>query len=157
MPSSHRAALVDLFRYTRWADQRMLAALREAADAAPGDLAEAQELLSHQLRAQEIWLARVTGSGDAPELWATDDLATCRERLETCTERWIDLVQSAEDLAAAVDYRNSSGTAFSTPLRVIAHHVVNHATHHRAQIAHHLRAAGAEPPATDYIYYDRDR
>ncbi len=154
MPSSHRAALVDLFRYTRWADRRMLAALREAADSASGELVEARELLSHQLRAQEIWLERVTGTGDAPELWATDDFDTCRERLETCAERWIDLVQSADDLAA-VDDRNSAGTAFSTPLRVIAHHVVNHATHHRAQIAQHLRAAGFEPPATDYIYYDR--
>jgi uncharacterized damage-inducible protein DinB len=35
--------------------------------------------------------------------------------------------------------------------------VVNHGTHHRAQIALLLREAEIAPPATGYIYYLREQ
>jgi uncharacterized damage-inducible protein DinB len=68
----------------------------------------------------------------------------------------MEVLASADDLNRTVSYRNSSGTAFDTPLAVIAHHVVNHATHHRGQIAREIRRADGTPPATDYIFYDRE-
>lgn len=154
--SSSSDRLVDLFHYTRWADEKIIATLHPMNAPDRDDLADAMELLSHQFRAQEAWLARVEGT-DAPPFWETDDLATCRERSTSCTEKWVEVLASADDLDRTVSYRNSSGTPFETPLAVIAHHVVNHATHHRAQIAREIRRGGGTPPATDYIFYDRDR
>jgi uncharacterized damage-inducible protein DinB len=89
------------------------------------------------------------------DIWAVDDLDTCAERSATITQRWIEAVRT-DDLTAPVEYQNSSGTTFTNQRREMAHHVVNHATHHRAQIARLLRQAGHEPPATDYIFFARD-
>ncbi|MCS3649485.1 putative damage-inducible protein DinB [Salinibacter ruber] len=53
-------------------------------------------------------------------------------------------------------YTNSTGTRFETPLRDCRRDVVNHGTHHRAQIALVLREADGAPPPTDYIFFVRD-
>jgi uncharacterized damage-inducible protein DinB len=161
MPSAEPVSsrqLAHLFRYTRWANDLVLDRLRELG---PPDgreaVEEARRLLSHLLRAQSIWWGRVTQSEAASlELWATDDLDTCAERSAVSTERWLDVVQSADDLTQPVRYQNTSGRTFENELQEIAHHVVNHSTHHRAQIAQQIRRAGAEPPATDYIFFVRD-
>jgi uncharacterized damage-inducible protein DinB len=131
----------------------MLEAMR-AADAVPD---RAVMLLSHLLRAQDIWYGRVAGTDHADlDLWTTDPLPACAERLEASTRRWAALLDDHDGaLDTPVAYTNSSGTAFETPLRDILLHVVNHGTHHRAQIALLLRGADVAPPATDYIFFRR--
>jgi uncharacterized damage-inducible protein DinB len=111
------------------------------------------------LRAQDLWYGRVAGTDHAAlDLWATDSLRGCAERLAASTRRWAALLDDCDDaLDAPVAYTNSSGTAFETPLQDIVLHVVNHGTHHRAQIALLLREAGIAPPATDYIFFRRDQ
>lgn len=149
--------LVHLFQYTRWANDRILSALQDL-EASRGDDAfeQARGLLSHLLRAQAIWWGRVQQTDDAMlDLWAVDDLDTCAERSVHSTERWIDTVRTMKP-AAPIRYRNSAGTPFTNEFQVIAHHVVNHSTHHRAQIARLVRTMGHPPPATDYIFFVRD-
>lgn len=147
---------VELLRYNRWATGRVLRVLEDADD--PPD--RAVELLAHLLRAQDVWYGRVKGTDHAAlDLWVEDSLAACAERAEASDRRWRRLLEecTAEYLDAPVGYTNSSGTSFETPLRDILSHVINHGTHHRAQIAPVLRRAGIEPPATDYIFYVRKR
>jgi len=144
----------ELLRYNDWANERVLETLCSAAD--PPD--RTLELLSHLLRAQDLWYGRVAGTDHANlALWTTDDLATCERRAEAGTERWLTLLdeRGKEGLDDAINYENTSGDSFTTPLRAILSHVINHGTHHRAQIALLLRAADIVPPTTDYIYYVR--
>ena len=144
-----------LLQYTRWAHTRVLDTLR-AADAVPERILE---LMSHLLRTQDVWYGRVAGTEHADlDFWAVDDLEACVERAEASTDRWDALLdeRGPEGLDQPVSYTNSSGTAFETPLRDILLHLVNHGTHHRAQIALLLREAGIAPPATDYIYFVRE-
>lgn len=146
---------VTLFRYNHWANNRVLDALR-GANGLPGRVLE---LLSHLLRAQDIWYGRVEDTEHADlDLWRQDDLSACVERAEASTQRWTGVLdaRSPSDLDHPIAYTNSSGTAFETPLRDILTHVVNHSTHHRAQIALVLRRAGFTPPETDYIFYVRE-
>lgn len=128
----------------------------QTADAVPE---RAGTLFSHMLRAQDIWYGRVAGTDHAAlDLWATDSLQDCAERLEASTRRWTALLDDRDDaLDAPVAYTNFSGTAFETPLQDIVLHVVNHGTHHRAQIALLLREADIAPPATDYIFFRREQ
>jgi uncharacterized damage-inducible protein DinB len=153
-PPRPAADIAALFQYTRWANDRVLATL-QSADAPPE---RARELFSHLLRTQDVWYGRVAGTDHAElDFWATDPLPACAERLDASTRRWQTVLdERAGALDQPISYANSSGTPFETPLRDICTHVVNHGTHHRAQIALTLREAGIEPPATDYIYYLRE-
>ncbi len=147
---------LSLFRYNRWANDRVLDVLRSV-EASPD---RAVELFSHLLRAQDMWYGRVEGTEHTSlALWETDDLATCAERLSASSKRWQAVLKREETnaLDRVVAYTNTKGTSFETPLRDILTHVVNHGTHHRAQIAAVLRDAGMEPPATDYIFFVRER
>jgi len=152
VPSSD---VVSLLRYTQWAHDRIL----EALQAADGEPDRAVELFGHLLRAQDVWYGRVATTDHAElDLWAADSLPACAGRLEDSTRRWQALLDGqVDDLDQLVSYTNSAGTAFETPLRDILHHVVNHGTHHRAQIALLLREADIAPPATDYIFYLREQ
>jgi uncharacterized damage-inducible protein DinB len=143
-----------LFRYNRWASARVLDTLQSV----NGGPERAVELFSHLLRAQDMWYGRVEGTDHANlDLWATDTLPACADRLDDSTRRWETVLDDrAGDLNQPIAYENSKGTAFETPLRDILTHVVNHGTHHRAQIALVLRNADVAPPATDYIFYLRE-
>ena len=143
-----------LLQYNRWASDRVLDALQSTADVPE----RAVELFSHLLRAQDVWYGRVAGTEHATlNFWATDPLSTCAERLDASTRRWQAVLdERGGNLDQPISYTNSKGTAFETPLRDILTHVVNHGTHHRAQIALVLREADVVPPATDYIFYRRE-
>lgn len=157
VPTANAAYFVDLIRYTAWANARMVTALRDV-DPETTVPDTARELLSHLLRSQAVWLRRVQSDApDAVDFWATDDLDTCEERVVEQTRAWTEMLEACTpgDLDAPVTYQNSKGETFETPLRAITTHVINHATHHRAQIAMLLRQAGGTPPATDYIVYVR--
>ncbi len=133
----------------------MLDTLREA-DAVPD---RTVELFGHLLRVQDVWYRRVADTAHADlELWGDESLESCVERAEASVERWQSLLddRSAEALDQPIAYTNSEGTRFEHPLRDILRHVVNHGTHHRAQIAIVLRAADIIPPVTGYIYFVRE-
>jgi uncharacterized damage-inducible protein DinB len=157
---------IDLFHYNDWANRKTIDALaalgNSGHDAASAPkharFEQALALLSHLLRAQVVWLGRVQASEDAAlPFWEQDTLDACTARSADGTRRWLAFLEQCtpEDFAGAVSYTNSQGRAFSSTLREIATHVINHSTHHRAQIARLLREAGATPPATDYIFYAR--
>lgn len=156
MPASSSRTIQDvdsLIRYNHWASGRILDVM-QSADAVPE---RAVELFSHLLRAQDVWYGRVQKT-DHTELdfWATEPLSACAERVEASTRRWQTVLKEYEDLDQSMSYTNSKGTPFETPLRDVLTHVVNHGTHHRAQIALVLREADIAPPPTDYIFYLRE-
>jgi len=57
--------------------------------------------------------------------------------------------------ARRVTYRNSKGRRYESSVADIVMHVSMHGGYHRGQIARQLRAAGREPPYTDYIQFTR--
>ena len=142
------AELRRLFAYEAWANRRTLAALAAAADPPPAALAR----MAHVVGAGRLWLGRLLGEPPAV-VWPALDLAGCRAGWEELERRWeIYLAGLAEaDLAAYVDYVNSRGEPWSSTVGDVLTHVVLHGAYHRGQIAADLRAAGAEPPYTDFI------
>jgi uncharacterized damage-inducible protein DinB len=154
-PDDLKDHLLHQFRYNRHANEQILEAL---ATHDTEDLPErALELMGHLLRAQDVWLGRVRGETDLPAIWGDDTLAECRERAEASAEAWRKFLEAcpAEDLTRTVRYENSKGKPFENELREVCGHVVNHSTHHRAQIAMLIRQAGGEPPVTGYIFWAR--
>lgn len=146
---------VNLFEYDYWATRRILDVLGANQEA---DLERCLDLMSHLLRAQRVWLNRIEKSDVAPlAIWERDTLAECAERCAENTRDWLRFLSScsAGDLNNQINYTNQRGEPFTSELREILTHVINHGTHHRAQIALLLRQAGISPPPTDYIVYAR--
>lgn len=148
-----RHHLIKLFQYSEWANDRLLTSL----EAHPHD--DALRLMNHILGAQDVWLSRIDHGFEGE--WALQDtrpIAECRAGNRRSTGAWIAYLGRIDDeaLEAAIHYKNLAGLPFENLLKDLVTHVLNHATHHRAQISTLLRQAGATPPGTDYIYYLRE-
>lgn len=155
--SSKRSAdnFRQLFQYTDWANRRVLEEMQSVNEVPE----RALELFSHLLRSQDHWYGRIENTEhEHLDFWETESLSACAGRLDASTRRWRDVLErrAETDLDQPIAYTNSTGEPYETLLRDILTHVVNHGTHHRAQIALVLRGADIAPPPTDYIFYVRE-
>jgi len=151
-----KAYFTRLFQYDCYANQTILEAIIKA-----GGPEKAVQLMAHILAAQQIWLNRCLGLPPANvELWAgpgtpATDLA---EKISKNHDAWIEYVArlSDPDFDKTIHYQNLRGDKWESRLVDILAHIINHGTHHRAQIGQLLKFAGAENlPVTDYIAYIR--
>lgn len=153
-----------LYRYHWWANRRLFAAA-----AALGDETAARDLgaqwsvptlegmLAHIYAADWVWLERWQGRSPTG-LPAGQDFAT----LADLRVRW-DAFEAeqrafiaglpADGLARLVVYRDTRGDPYTLPLWPLLQHVVNHATHHRSEIATMLTMVSGSPPPTDLSFY----
>ncbi len=150
------------FAYNRWADARVVQAIRQLTRAqyvqepAPG-WSSVRATLIHLGDAPLIWARRIRGEvvatrvteADAPEL---DDAVRLLEEGHDAFDRLVPTL-SPERLAAVWSYRNLQGHEFKVPLWAAIRHVVNHATYHRGQLAAKLKRLGVDPPATDFVFW----
>jgi len=145
-----------LFDYDRHANQLTLAAIAQANY--PPD---ALRLMAHLLAAQQIWYSRCTGLPPAAiALWRNDaqpaDISS--QIIEDNFNAWKKLVDTLNDadFDKTITYKNSRGDSYNNLLSDICAHLINHGTHHRAQIGQQLKQAGTEIlPVTDYIAFVR--
>lgn len=145
--------LIHLFEYGGWAQGLVIEALR-----APGaEDGRCVQLLAHIVAAEEIWLGRLTGAGSGRVVWPERSLAECARTAAASHAAWMTYLREAgeEDLKVSRAYTTTDGTPLENSVKEIVTHVVNHGTHHRAQIVSRLRELGETPPATDYIFYVR--
>lgn len=112
-------------------------------------------LLNHLLIADRVWHGRFTGSPLPPtELRAEvaadfADLRRERAATDAALCAWADAV-SPEWLAAPLVWTsNADGARHQDRGDVLAVHLFNHQTLHRAQVALLLAQAGVEPPPAD--------
>jgi len=115
------------------------------------------ELMAHLLTAQQVWLSRCEGVPlNEYQLWPDIDAEQFDEIIEKNHREWINLMNTEADPERIVAYKNTKGEKFSNRLVDILSHVINHGTHHRAQIGMLLKQTeGIELPSTDYIFYVR--
>lgn len=158
-----------LFDYTEWANDLAM----EAADQLPDEHLRRDFGISHQsifgtlthmAGAEWIWLERWNGRSPAKvEAWAMWTPESCAD-LATLNDRWTEVVDRRAQfiagldegrLAAELPFRLLSGDASSMRLVDQMQHIANHATMHRGQVVGMIRQLGAEPPATDLIFYLR--
>ncbi len=121
---------------------------------------ECVELLSHIVKAELLWLERLYGTEKLKphflEPWSLGEIES--HQVES-HEGWISFLNdySEEELNKVFSYRNLKGDAFENSLYDILFHIINHSTHHRAQISKLLRQHDIAPPVMDYINYVRER
>lgn len=118
------------------------------------------QLMAHLLAAQQIWLNRcweLPATGVV--LWPDWKAETFEQIILENNRNWISFINqiNINDFSRTINYQNSKGENFQNQLSDIIAHLINHGTHHRAQIGQHLKVAGLNQlPATDYIFYVRN-
>lgn len=151
-----KAYFTRLFQYDVYTNQVILDAIIEA-----GEPEKAVQLMAHILAAQRIWLNRCLGlPQNTVELWVGPDTpaADLAEKMKEIHQAWVALLGdfTNEDFEKTIYYKNLKGDKWESTLVDILTHVINHGTHHRAQIGQQLKFAGAGSlPVTDYIAYIR--
>jgi uncharacterized damage-inducible protein DinB len=145
---------LKLFGYDRATNQTIAAAIIEA-----NEPPAAVQLMAHLLAAQQTWLKRCKNlPAPGGPLWPDWPASTFEKIIDDNYTEWTEFISRLrdDDMKMIVSYRNTAGTSYeSTPEDILAH-LINHGTHHRAQIGQHLKLSGVEKlPVTDYIFYTR--
>lgn len=146
--------LLSLIGHMRWAD----AIVAESLERDPEPEPQAARLFAHIASVEHLWFARIQSRTPDfavwPESMTTSEVAALAAEHADLYERLV-RDATADELAHVVAYRNSKGRDFESSVSDIVTHVAMHGSYHRGQIAKQLRAAGREPPYTDFIQYAR--
>lgn len=144
---------IHLFKYNDWATRRNAESIMKLKK----KNIKAEELQSHIISAQEIWLNRVLGKDIITDPWNRLTETEWISKSIPLTAEWINFLEGLHetDFEKRVEYANTKGEQFTNTIKDIVIHVINHSTYHRAQIASLIRQAGGEPAKTDYIFYQR--
>jgi uncharacterized damage-inducible protein DinB len=117
--------------------------------------------LNHLLVADQIWLKRFSGRGDAPNRLDAilfenlDDLWDARHREDERIIAYIDSLSEA-DLGGRIRYKTiTNPVEIEQPLAPALIHFFNHQTHHRGQVHCLLTGFGLEAPSLDLILFQR--
>jgi uncharacterized damage-inducible protein DinB len=144
--------LARLVAHMRWAD----ALVADALDAAPE--LDAVRYFAHVASVEHLWYSRIMGRTPQYAVWPELSVSESRRIAADHADLFERLLSTSTEgtLAKIIAYRNSAGRDYESSVADIVTHTAMHGEHHRGQIARLLRAAGHEPPYTDYIQFTRE-
>lgn len=126
-----------------------------------GEPEKAVKLMAHMLSAQQVWLSRCKYlPPPGIVLWPDWKAGTFEQMIDDNYAGWVEYLNRLDDNAFEniIHYKNTRGDSYENKLEDIMAHLINHGTHHRAQIGQELKLAGVENlPITDYIFYIREK
>jgi uncharacterized damage-inducible protein DinB len=148
-----KSYFISLFNYDRFANTQIANLILET-----GISGKSLDIMAHLLVAQQTWLKRCTAQ-PAPTTplwpqWPADEFISIIDANHKAIIAYLETLQP-QDFDKKIAYKSSIGEFENTQSDILAH-LVNHGTHHRAQIGQHLKMVGAELPASDYILYIRN-
>ncbi|MCO5935144.1 DinB family protein [Mucilaginibacter sp. RB4R14] len=148
-----KSHFIFLLKYDHFANQKIAELIVQTA--ATG---KPVELMAHLLTAQQTWLNRLNKTTAPPANlwpnWSADTLTTINndnhQQLVACVE-----AIPEQDFENVIGYTNSVGYCENTITDILTH-LINHGTHHRAQMGTLLKLDGATLPMLDYVLYIRN-
>ncbi len=140
--------LARLLSFDDWANRELLTALQARPDPA------AVRAFAHLVSTQFLWQDRVAHRPLSTPFWPDWDIRECALRLDMARNGWRNFLRGLDSAAldTTIRYINTKGSYYTSTLGDVISHVLFHGAHHRGQVAAALRAAGAEPPTTDFIH-----
>lgn len=155
----------SLFGYHRWVTERLLADAErlpheQTRQSFGASFDSIHGTAVHLLGAERTWYSRWTGEPPiATRAEDYPDVATVHGawlQQQRRLDEFLDGLTAAR-LDQELRWTNSAGLAFELPLWQTLLQVVNHGTHHRAELADMLTRAGRPPEPTDLIVYYREQ
>jgi len=149
-----RDYFLKLIKYNDWANRRICDAVSRTDNIDTKALA----ILNHIVLVQRLWLDRIQGVSAAYKYWDPAPVSEVLEVSEFSTHDWVQFlsVVSSEGWQRRISYVNSRGVSFANSLEEVITQVINHSTHHRAQVSLLIRQAGQQPPVLDFISFARN-
>lgn len=154
----------ELYDYHRWANRRLFGIAADLGDAATTrDMGKhwsfptVKGMFAHLYGADSIWLSRWKGSSPgrmhaAGDFSAMHEIRSKWDILEAEQRAFVEGL-SDRDLVRPVAYTDSQGIESRVTLGPLLQHVVNHATHHRSELATMITIASGSPPDTGIATY----
>ncbi|MET3979826.1 putative damage-inducible protein DinB [Mucilaginibacter sp. UYP25] len=148
-----KSHFIRLLNYDLFANTKIAELLMERA--ATG---KPVELMAHLLAAQQIWVKRLKGlPAPLKPLWPE---ATAEEIMPIVNANYLELLAyfdslQPNDFDRVIAYTNSVGYCENSVSDILTH-LINHGTHHRAQIGTLLKIDGETLPMLDYVLYIRN-
>ena len=152
----------ELYDYPRWANRRLFDVAVGLGDGVTKDMGKhwsvptVKGMFAHLCAADVIWLSRWKGTppGRLPADVDFPTMADLRGRWDQVEAEQRAFVERLDEAALArpVTYRNANGE-FTAPLSPMLQHVVNHATHHRSELATMITLISGSPPDTGIATY----
>jgi uncharacterized damage-inducible protein DinB len=151
-------------RYHRWAMDQVFAAIEQLPQeqmlAGRGvSFGSVHGTLLHIYQADSIWFSRLNGDTQAQlsQFAAPLEPAALKQEWMKLLDRIIDWAGKypESEWSAPLEYFNSQGKRFETPVWQIVLHMVNHATGHLGQVSAILRQNGFTPASIDMIRFYR--
>jgi uncharacterized damage-inducible protein DinB len=153
---------IHLFTYNDWANQLTLKsaeALSKEQFFQPQGHGwnSVQRTLVHIMNAEWIWFER--WHGNSPREWLSfDDFPT----VDAIRRHWAGITHkqriflddlTLEDIQQTLRYTNSRGISYQAPLWLLLGHLINHGTHHRAELSAIFTAFGVGHRENDMYYH----
>lgn len=151
------AAVRSLYDHHWWANRTLLDVTAQLGEAKAAQEIGTQfsepslkRMFFHLFGVDGLWLARWQGVSPTA---IPDEPSTLAE----LGERWVTLEREQKtfldglrdtDFERVISYRLLSGKAYRQPLGLLLHHVTDHGTHHRSEIATMLTMTSGSPPGT---------
>ncbi len=143
--------LNQLFDYNYYCNKKLI----ETCNSAEKVSEKSIELFSHILNAHHIWNARILGKPSEYEVWQIHAIKDWGDIHYENQRSSFEITTNADDFEKRIDFENTEGRLYTNTLKDILFHIINHSTHHRAQISTDFRNNDMEPLPTDYVYYKR--
>lgn len=149
------------FAYEKDSDAKVLASLQAVADPlrVMPQYQKAVDLLAHLVAARNMWLYRFGHGSKPPKLFPLDTpLVNLPKMLDEMESAWSSYFENLtdEEIERVFEYQSYDGPRFRNTVDDVLTQLYGHSLYHRGQIAMILRSIGAEPAATDFIYWTRE-
>jgi uncharacterized damage-inducible protein DinB len=151
------AAVRTLYDHHWWANRTLLDVTAKLGEAKAAQEIGTQfseptlkRMFFHIFGVDGLWLARWQGVSPTSIPEEPGSLAELGERwivLEREQKTFLDGLRE-DDVDRLIDFRLLSGKAYRQPLGLLLHHVTDHGTHHRSEIATMLTMTSGSPPGT---------
>ena len=151
--------LVEAFKYKRWADQRVVDAVKKINCAKfPSAAAFARQQLNHMISVEELFRARLVGE-PVPHLSTNTEivpeLVALIQRINASNQWFSSYAESLEDshCQQSVSFQFVDGKRGTMTRLEILFHVINHGTYHRGALGHCLDLAEVPHPADTFSVF----
>ncbi len=150
------------FEYERDAQSKVMTSLHAVPEPlwATPDFQAAVDLMAHMIAARELWLYRfgVLPHPPASIFPARVTLADVQARLAAMETVWLEYFAPLDgaQIDRHFEYASLDGQRFRGRVEDILTQLFGHAWYHRGQIASRLRAIGATPATTDFVFWCRE-